>query len=117
MPIIDPRMLARLHNFYPSLVSIQEKTEIRGTAGEVRFDWDDRYTDLPARIGPTGGQEVKLANETYKIATHTVGLRGWYPAITVEDKVVADDGTEYNILLTQSDDQQASTYLYVEIVE
>ena len=117
MPIIDPRMFARLHSFYPSTVSIQERTEIRGTAGEVRLDWDDRYSDLPARIGPSGGREVKLPNQTYVVSTHTIGLRGWYPSITEEDRAVADDGTIYDLLLVESDDQQASTYLLTEIVE
>ena len=117
MPIIDQRMLARLHNFYQSVVSIQEKTEIRGTAGEVRKEWADRHTDLPARIGPSGGREVKLPNQTYAVSTHTVALRGWYPTVTVEDRVLADDGTLYDIMLIESDDQQASTYLYTEIVE
>ena len=126
MPIIDPRMLAHLANFYPSTVTIQEVTELRGTAGETRPEWEakDGHEDLPARIAPVGGvrtgqpggREVKLADQTYAISTHTVGLRANYPEITVKDRVLADDGTIYDILSVASDDQDASTYLYTEIV-
>ena len=118
MPIIDPRMLAHLANFYPSTVTIQEVTERRGTAGETRPEWEtkDGHEDLPARIGPSGGREVKLADQTYAISTHTVGLRANYPEVTVKDRVLADDGTIYDILSVASDDQDASTYLYTEIV-
>lgn len=119
MPIIDPRMLTHLTNFYPSTVTIEEKHVRRGVHGEEIVDWEDKtgHVDLPARIGPTGGREVKLPDQTYAVATHTVGLRANYPTIDVEDKVVADDGTVYDILTIASDDQDASTYLYVEIVE
>jgi len=119
MPIIDPRMLAHLHSFYPSTVTIQEKHVRRGVHGEELVDWEDKedHADLPARIGPTGGREVKLADQTYAVATHTVGLRANYPTIDVEDRVVADDGIIFDILSVASDDQDASTYLYVEVVE
>ena len=118
MPIIDSRMLAHLHNFYPSTVTIQEAVERRGTSGELEVDWEDKtdHVDLPARIGPSGGREVKLPNQTYAVATHTVGLRANYPTITVKDRVVADDESVFDILSIESDDQDASTYLYVEIV-
>ena len=118
MTIIDPRMLTQLHNFYPSTVTIQEAVERRGTAGEIEVDWEDMagHVDLPARIGPSGGREVKLADQTYAVSTHTIGLRGNYPSIGVKDRVVADDGTIYDILSVASDDQDASTYLYTEIV-
>lgn len=127
MPIVDTRMLAHLHNFYPSTVTIQEAIERRGTAGEIIVDWEDKaaHVDLPARIAPSGGvrtgqpggREVKLADQTYAISTHTIGLRANYPTITVEDRVVADDGLIFDILSIASDDQDASTYLYTEIVE
>ena len=118
MTIIDPRMLTQLHNFYPSTVTIQEAVERRGTAGEIEVDWEDMagHVDLPARIGPSGGREVKLADQTYAVSTHTIGLRGNYPLVTVEDRAVDDNGVIYGILAVASDDQEASTYLYTEIV-
>uniref|UniRef100_A0A6M3M9I7 Putative head-tail joining protein n=1 Tax=viral metagenome TaxID=1070528 RepID=A0A6M3M9I7_9ZZZZ len=117
MPIIDPRMLARLHNFYPSTVTIQVAIEVQDATGDITLNWADDYVDLPARIGPSGGREVRMPNQTYAVSTHTIALRAWYPTITVEDRVLADDGSIYNIMLIESDDQQASTYLYTEIVE
>lgn len=119
MPIIDPRMLAHLHNFYPSTATIQEATERRGTTGEVRLEWDDKagHTSLPCRIGPTGGKEIRMPDQTYAISTHTIGLRGNYPTVTVEDRAIDDNDVIYEIMSVQSDDQDASTYLYVRILE
>lgn len=119
MPIIDPRMLGHLHNFYPSTATIQESTERRGTTGELNLEWANKagHVDLPARIGPSGGKEIRLPDQTYAISTHTIGLRGNYPTVTVEDRAVDDNGAIYDIMLVESDDQDASTYLYTRILE
>jgi len=119
MAIIDPRMLARLHNFYPSMATIQEATELQGTTGALTLVWADKagHVDLPSRIGPSGGREIRLPDQTYAISTHTIGLRGNYPTVTVEDRAVDDNGVIYDIMLVESDDQDASTYLYTRIVE
>jgi head-tail adaptor len=119
MSIIDPRMLAHLANFYPSTVTIQEYSQRRGTAGELKKEWDDKagHVNLPARIGPSGGREIKLPDQTYAISTHTIALRGNYPTVTVKDRVLDDNDVQYDIMLVESDDQDASTYLYTRIVE
>ena len=118
MPIIDPRMLAHLANFYPSTVTIQEYSERRGTAGELKKRWGDKagHVSLPARIAPSGGREVKLDDQTYAVASHSIGLRGNYPTIVVKDRVIDDNDVIYDILSVASDDQDASTYLYVQVV-
>ena len=119
MTLIDGRMLTELHNFYPSTVTIQESTEVPDGTGGITLAWANKagHVDLPARIAPTKGKEVRMPDQTYSIATHTIGLRANYPLITLEDRAVADDGRTFNILALASDDQDASTYLYTEIVE
>lgn len=119
MPLIDPRMLAHLHNFYPSTVTIQEAMELQDGTGDVTLDWDDKpdHVDLPCRIGPSGGKEIRMPDQTYAVSTHTIGLRGNYPTVTVKDRAVDDNGVIYDIMAVESDDQDASTYLYTEIVE
>jgi head-tail adaptor len=111
-------MLDHLANFYPSTVTVQEATEVQGATGDITLNWANKagHVDLPARIGPSGGREIRQDDQTYSVSTHTIGLRGNYPLVTVEDRVLADDGTIYDIMAAESDDQDASTYLYVEVV-
>jgi len=118
MTIIDPRMLTQLGNFYPSMATIQESMEVQDGSGDVTLVWANKagHVDLPCRIGPSGGREIRQENQTYSMSTHTIGLRGNYPLVTVEDRAVDDGAVIYNILAVESDDQDASTYLYVEIV-
>ena len=119
MTIIDPRMLTQLQSFYPSTVTIQEATEVQDGTGDITLNWMNKagHVDLPARIGPSGGREIRQDDQTYSVSTHTIGLRGNYPLVTVEDRAVDDNGVIYGIMAVESDDQDASTYLYTEIVQ
>ena len=119
MPIIEDRMLDHLYNFYPSTATFQAATEVPVGTVDISLVWANKagHVDLPARIGPSGGREIRQDDQTYAVSTHTIALRGNYPTVTVEDRVVDDNGVIYDILEVESDDQDASTYLYTEIVE
>ena len=116
-PLIAPGMFARLYNFYPATVTIQEVSEPQDVYGATVPSWADRagYVDLECRLAPSGGQEVKRTDQTYAVSTHTIAITGYYPGIDEKDRAVV--GTEtFDILLVESDGQSESTRLIAEIV-
>ena len=116
-PLIAPEMFTRLFNFYPDTVTIQAIAEPQDTYGGAVPSWADRvgYIDLDCRLAPSGGQEVKMSDETYAVSTHTIAISDYYPGIDEKDRAVV--GTEtFDILLVESDGQSESTRLIAEIV-
>jgi hypothetical protein len=104
-------MLARLADFYPSTVTIQQATEnVDATTGEVTTSWADYagHVGLACSQGPSGGVEVKQSDQTYVVANWTIALRGYYPTITEKMQAVID-GTAYEILLVQNDSHAQMT--------
>jgi hypothetical protein len=117
-PIIAPKMLIRLHEFYPVTVTIEEVTELQGTMGEPNEEWANKlgYVGLDCRLSPSGGKEVKRPDQTYVVATHIISIAGYYPGIDEKDRAVI--GTEtFDILLVENDGQGDSTRLLAEIVD
>ena len=116
-PLIAPAMFSRLFNFYPATVTIQAVSEPQGTYGEVVSNWADRagYVDLECRLAPSGGQEVKMADQTYAVSTHIIAITGYYPGIDEKDRAVVGAET-FDIMLVESDGQSESTRLIAEIV-
>jgi len=111
-------MFARLHEFYPSTVTIQEYTEAQDSYGEPVKTWANKmgYVNLRCRLAPSGGQEVKLPNQTYVVTTHMIAIADYYPGIDETDRAVIGTQT-FDILLVENDGQGESTRLAVEIVE
>lgn len=116
-PLIAPAMFGRLYNFYPSTVTIQEVTERQDTAGQMIGSWANKvgYVDLACRLAPADGKEIKLPNQTYVVATHTIAISGYYAGIDEKDRAVIDS-VNYDILLVENDGQGESTRLSVEVV-
>ena len=68
-PLIAPAMFTRLFNFYPATVTIQAVAEPQDSYGAPADNWADRagYVDLECRLAPSGGQEVKMADQTLSL--------------------------------------------------
>lgn len=115
--LIDSRLFGVLADFYPSTVTIQEATEGQGSYGEETLSWADKtgHVDLSCRLAPSGGREVKKADQTYVVATHVIAIAGSYPTIAEKDRAVIE-GQNYDILLVENDGQERSTRLMVEVV-
>lgn len=116
--LIHDKMFARLHEFYPITVTIQEATEPQDTYGAPKPRWTNKigYVDLPCRLAPAGGEEVKRADQTYVVASHIIAIGAFYPGIDEKSRAVVGTQT-FNILLVESDGQSESTRLAVELVD
>lgn len=120
-PIFDKRMLDRLGDFFPSTASIQENTETTNDFGELVPNWGDLagHTGLSCAVAPTGGQEVKLPDQTYVVANYTASFPSDQSAVTEKMRVVVtgpNAGT-YDILLIQGDSHGDVTRMFVNEVE
>ena len=115
--IFDPRMMAELRDYFPSLCAIQENVGIENDYGEIVEDWQDYadHADLPCAHGPNKGIEVKKPDQTYVISNYTLSLRGYYPTITEAMRAVVD-GVAYEILLVQSDSHGVTTRILTRVV-
>ena len=127
IPWISPKLLDSIAGYYPQTVTIQRVT--LGTADEYGVQdetWDDLagHIDIAARVisnGPGTGAggwsgEVQAPNGTYAIEGLTMALRGYYPNIVPEDRVVYNS-TVYDILAAESDASGITTRLRVREVD
>lgn len=119
-PLIDNRLLGSLSDFYPQVCTVQYGTETRDAFGEPITTWASvvGLENLACRIAPSSAnrqREIERDAQTITIATHRIGLRGYYPTIIPKMRVVSDSKT-YDILLIEVDAQHESTYLDCEVV-
>lgn len=119
-PIIDPRFMDEMADYFPSLCTIQEDVGVEDAHGIAIEDWQTfaGHADIPCAIAATGGQEVKQTDQTYVVANFKVGLRGFYETITEKMRAVvtgANAGT-YDILLVESSSHAKATRLMVNEV-
>ena len=112
---VHPRMLEGLAAFYPSLCTIQSGTLTQDSVGQPVATWAYVLQAIPCRISPAGGREMKLPNQTYGVGSHTINLRGYYPTIIVAMRALVD-GVAYDILAVESDGNQYTTRLQVQVV-
>jgi head-tail adaptor len=108
-------MLESLGRIYPSLCTIQSAVETQDTAGQPIKTWADLIQAIPCRKAPAGGREVKLPDQTYGVADFVIELRGYYPSITRKMHAVVD-GTVFDILNPESDGNNFTTRLQVQVV-
>lgn len=116
--LVHPKMMASVSSFYPATCTIQEYTVTgRNDYNEEILVWADKpgHVDIPCAVSPSGGQEVKRDNMTYVVSTHRIALRGYYPEITEEMRVVSG-GQVYDILLVEHDSLRQTTRLLCEVV-
>jgi hypothetical protein len=117
--IFHPEMLNRLADFFPSLCTIQERTEAQDpVTGEVTYSWADiaDMTDIPCSHGPNGGVEVKQSDQTYVVSNYTLALSGDYRAAQETMRAVID-GTVFDILLVEHNSHSMKTRLLTRVVE
>jgi len=114
--ILHPRMLSSLANFYPQNARIQrEITPVpQDSVGEPLPTWEDVLT-CPCRLSPKSGQENRLPDQTYAVGSHVINLRGYYPMVLVEMRVLIDL-TYYDITAVEHDGQYHTTRLTAQVV-
>jgi hypothetical protein len=111
-------MMARLADFYPSTVTIQQATEnVDAVTGEITVSWANfaGHVGLPCAHGPTGGQEIKRADETYVVSNYTISLPSHHTDITEKMRAVLD-GVNWEILLVQASSHGMVTRLLTRVV-
>ena len=116
-PLLSPRMLSALRNFYPTTGTVQSATRTADAAGQLIPTWANLagHVDLPCAIQSVSGQETETPDQTYVLTTHRVALRGNYPAITESMRFVSS-GVAYDIERVHHDSHAQTTYLDVQVV-
>lgn len=76
------------------LVTIQERTKARGTAGGISITWRDWGTTW-ASIDQLSGREAEYARSTVPLATHIARMP--YVAGLIEGMRFTLDGQAYNV--------------------
>jgi len=109
-PIMDSRFMDTMSDYFPSLCTIQEDVGVADANGFIAESWSDfaGHVDIPCAHGPSGGNEVKLPDQTYVVSNYTIALQGRYPTITEKMRAVVDD-VAYEILLAQWDSHATKT--------
>ncbi len=117
--VVHPRLLQSLATFYPSRCTIQTAANINVKGDVIKAPWSDLagHVSIPCRVAPATGRsrEVRLADQVYAIASHTVALAGHYPDIRPSMRAVVD-GRAYDIEAVEHDGQGATTWLQTRIV-
>jgi len=112
-PIIDPRFMDEMANYFPSLCTIQKDVGTVDDHGMPIEDWQDvaGHVDIPCAHGPSKGTEVKRPDQTYVVSNYTLSLEGYYPLITekMRSVVTGPNSGTYEILLAQSSSHGVTT--------
>lgn len=98
--IVSPRMtdsLRRSH-FYPHVVDIQRGASSRSPSGaNITGGYVTLYANVPARVQPTTGGEMRRPDGTLNVDAETIELAGSYSEIKSTDRVWWN-GQAFNIL-------------------
>lgn len=115
--IIHPDLMTALANFYPSVCTIQSKVDAADSFGQLTSTWSNlaSHIAIACRIAPNTGDERETREQAFTRVTHRIALRGYYPSITDQMRVVSG-GINYDIERVEHDGQSESTYLMVEQV-
>jgi len=117
MPLIDTRMVDKLRDFFNSLCTINTSLDTQSTSGhptpipKILVG----HVDIPCRIAPTAGKEIKNPAGTYAIGSHTIVLDDYYPTITAKMTAVINE-IAYDILAIEFDGEHETTRLPVQVV-
>lgn len=115
--LVDPRVLARLWNFFPSTCTLQGPVETQSDSGQVTVTYADAdgLVGLSCAVGRQTGSERRGERRTVISNNPVILLKGDYPAILPTWRVVAD-GQAYNITAVNHDSQHTLTELICEVV-
>jgi head-tail adaptor len=116
-PIISPRLFDQLTAFYPETCTIQAAINSMDEANQPIQNWSDLagHAAIPCAISRPRGGERHTTHQIYSVATHTIALAGYYPAITAKMRAVVS-GQAYDILLPENDGQETATELVCQVV-
>lgn len=114
--IVHPRLHAIMNKFFPELCTIQQATETQDVANQPIENWSNLagHVNLSCAISRPRGGERKTTHQIYSVATHTIALDGYYPAITEKMRAVVN-GVAYDILLPERDPLSAITQLVCQV--
>lgn len=115
MPLIDPRLTTKLADFFPQSCTIKTSVVTQSTSGREILTPADFITDIPCRIAPTAGKEIKKPDGTYTIGSHVIVLDDYYSTITTKMTAVINSIT-YDILAVEFDAEEETTRLPVQVV-
>jgi len=116
--LVHPRLLETLHRFYNSAVTIKRYLiESPDSFGQPNPTWSNLtdHVDLACSLAPKGGQEVKMADMTIAISTHTISISGYHPTITPTMRAVVGSQT-FDILSVETDSRLKTTRLITQVV-
>lgn len=116
---VHSRLFESLGNFFPDVVQIQEKPnpEVQDAAGQPVASWSALigHEAIACRVMPAGGNERRSTNQVIAQSSHVILLAGAYPTVTARMRAVVR-ATVYDILLADTDGNQAMTRLYCEVI-
>lgn len=118
-PLFDPRMMARLADFFPLTCTIQEYVEtVDPIYHETVMTWQNLvgHIDLPCSKGSGGGREVLKPDQTYVVANYIIVLPAAYPVINETMRAVIG-GVNYQIELVHFDSHSKTMRLMANVVK
>jgi len=115
MPLIDSRLTEQLADFFPRTCTIQNSTETQSSSGKPIPAWADFITDIPCRIAPATGKEVKNPKGVYSVGSHVIVLDDYYVSIVTKMRAIVDS-IAYDILDVGFDAEHETTRLQVQVV-
>ena len=120
--LLHPDMLTALADFFPHSGTIQEATN-SNVAGTVSQSWAtlSGHSGLACVVAraSTGNREYRRDQMTVTTATHQVRIRGHYPSIGTDNRIVVtttNRSLTLNILSVKHDSQETQTLLDCEVV-
>lgn len=115
--LFSPRLMDHLSKFFPQSCTVQVLTETTDENHQVVEAWADLsgHVAIPCLVKLESGDEVRTGEQTYAVATHTISLQGYYPAITEKMRAVVG-GLRYDILLPENSGFELNTRLKCRVV-
>ena len=118
--ILHPDFLTNLSRFSPQTCTIEERNQGDGTRapGGQRIESFApvlNHIDIPCRIAPAGGTQIKDSKGIASSRTHKILLFGHYPAIVATMRAVIA-AQIYDIQVVHHDSEDKATRLDVEVI-
>ena len=115
MSLAHSRMLPQLGALFPSLATIQSRSDSSGTYGTPTTTWAALLTSVPCAVGPMVTENIRATervdgDKTVSLFPHRITLRGYYPQVTTAMRVLVD-GVAWAITGVEHDSQHTTTRL------
>lgn len=118
MTLVHARWLTELAGLFPSECDIQRPTNTNTKGDVIKTPWVAvaGLSDIACRVSPASvGREVRGADQTYEVTTHTITLAGRHDSILPHMRAVVD-GVAYDIEAITGDGSGVMTRLAARIV-